>query len=117
MILDRGRVNAAVAPHHAGAEPAVQKRTDARVAPCHAASTMSLLICRRLAGPADAALFAIVLTPLPPGVSSSMPPVTLFVFLFAITALGIVATASAMMRRLAAPLAVGVRVPRPSGQQ
>src|SRR6476646_2685886 len=59
---------------------------------------MALIIHRRLAVPAAAAFFAIVLTLPPPATAELMPPVTLFLFLFAIAAVGTAASASAMLR-------------------
>ena len=59
---------------------------------------MPVIIFRRLAGPAAAVFFAVALTLPPPATAESMPPVTLFLLLFAIAALGIVATATKMLR-------------------
>lgn len=59
---------------------------------------MALIIHRSLAIPAAGAFFAVALTLPAPATAESMPPITLLVFFFATAALGIAASASAMMR-------------------
>ena len=69
---------------------------------------MTLDIHRRLAFPAAGVLFAAALTLPAPATAESMPAITLLVFLFATAAVGIAASANAMMRYRAARLPVRV---------
>ena len=59
---------------------------------------MALIIHRWFSLPAAAAFFAVVLTLPAPATPELMPPVTLFVFLLAIVAVGIVRSGGALAR-------------------
>jgi hypothetical protein len=78
IILDRRRIDGSFAPGHSRRLVDAGCAEGNRRRPRTLSSSLEdpLLIFRRLAGPAAAALFAIVLTLPPPAMPSSMPPLT-----------------------------------------